>query len=53
MVWGKSSKYIWHVYPSRYAMGGMRHLGMTEEKVLVSSCLLGQADWTAHLNCPR
>ncbi|QGS48307.1 DUF523 domain-containing protein [Shewanella putrefaciens] len=24
-------------------MGGMRHLGMTVEKVLVSSCLLGQA----------
>lgn len=41
--WGKSSKCIWHVYPSRYAMGGMRHLGMTVEKVLVSSCLLGQA----------
>lgn len=31
------------VCPSRYAMGGMRHLGMTVEKVLVSSCLLGQA----------
>lgn len=40
---GKSSKCILHVCPSRYAMGGMTRLEVTVEKVLVSSCLLGQA----------